>query len=154
MLDHLVIAHGESCQNLNHSAEFWRSFSVQKEEEILADFSSSQSKFLLVAIHENRIIGGLGFVGSEGPVHGKNGSLGVSIQNEFAGLGLGTHLIQLCIENAKKLGFHRIELSVRTFNKAGIALYEKMGFQKIGTLREIAFIDGKYVDEFSCQLVL
>ena len=49
---------------------------------------------------------------------------------------------------------HRIQLSVRTINDAGIRLYEKVGFERIGTLKEVAFIEGQFYDEFSYQLIL
>lgn len=154
MLKHLTITHTESYKNMNQTADFWKSLSVEKEADILSDFESSDSKFMIVSTHEDKIIGGLGFVGSPGQFHRKNGSLGMSVQNEFSGLGLGTHMLEFSIDTAKNYGFHRMELSVRSYNEAGIALYEKTGFKRIGILKEIAFIDGEYVDEYSYQLIL
>lgn len=154
MLTHLCTSHNESYRNMNQKAEFWKSFPIAKEKEILADFESSETKFMIAATDESKIIGGLGFVGAQGQFHIKNGSLGMSIQNRFSNLGLGTHMMRLAIETAMNLGFHRMELSVRTYNEAGIALYERVGFQRSGLLKEIAFIDGEYVDEYSYQLIL
>jgi len=50
--------------------------------------------------------------------------------------------------------FWSVELSVRTHNTAGINLYEKVGFKKVGLLKEIAFIDDTYCDEFMCEIIL
>ncbi len=154
MLTHLFTSHSESYKNMNNSAEFWKSFPVEQEKTILADFEASDSKFMITAIYEGRIVGGLGFMGAQGQFHKKNGSLGMSIQNEFSNLGLGTQMMEFAIEAARNCGFHRMELSVRTYNEAGIALYEKVGFQRIGLLKEIAYIDGEFVDEFSYQFIL
>ena len=74
--------------------------------------------------------------------------------NEFSNSGLGTQMLQYTLELSKEIGFHRVELTVRTYNQPGIKLYEKLGFQKIGLLSDAAFIDGAFVDEYSFQIIL
>jgi putative acetyltransferase len=46
------------------------------------------------------------------------------------------------------LNLSRIELEVYTDNAAGLALYQKFGFEIEGTLRDYAFRDGQYVDSY------
>ena len=70
-----------------------------------------------------------------------NASVAMGVEAEFHGMGLGTELLNYVFEIAKSLKYHRLQLTVRTFNNAGIALYEKMGFRRVGELEEIAFID-------------
>jgi len=154
MLDHLFKTHTESYRNMNQTANAWKLISIEKETEILSDFRSSDSKFMIVALDNSNIIGGLGVVGSLSHFHCKNATLGMSIQKKYSNLGLGTQMMKLAIDTARKVGFHRLELKVRTFNEAGIALYEKCGFEKIGTLKEAALIDGIYFDEYSYQMLL
>ena len=154
MLNHLQATHSESYKNLNQTAEFWHDFSVEKEKEILSDFSSSKSKFLIVATIAEKIIGGLGVVASQGPFHNKNGRIGMSIQSDFSNLGLGTHMMEFAKDTARSYGFHRLELTVRSYNTPGISLYEKTGFEKVGTLKQVAFIDRMFVDEHYYQLLL
>lgn len=122
MLEHLKTTHTESYKNMNQSAEFWKNMSLADEQKILADFESSKSKFMLVAVSENRIVGGLGFVGYQAEFVKHSGQLGMSIQQAFANSGLGTEMMKYTIELAKGFGFHRIDLSVRTYNEPGIAL--------------------------------
>lgn len=153
MLDHLKTTHKESYKNMNQSAAFWESMSISDEKNILTDFETSKSKFMLVAVSENRIVGGLGFVGYQAEFVKHSGQLGMSIQNAFSNVGLGTEMMKYTLELAKDFGFHRIDLSVRTYNINGIALYEKVGFKRIGLLKHAAFIDGQYVDEYSYQFV-
>ena len=154
MLRHLKITHSESYKNLNQTAEFWDHITLDQEQQIISNFESSDDKIMIAAFCGNEIIGGLGLIGETAPFQSKNCTLGMSIQNEFSNLGLGTHLMNLAIANAKSMGFHRIGLTVRTHNEAGILLYEKMGFRRIGILKEVAFFDNKFCDEYSYELIL
>lgn len=154
ILQHLQISHAESYRNLNQTAAFWRQFSIEEEKRILSDFESAKNKFMLVAFVGDKIIGGLGLVGQGAEFNKHNASLGLSIQKAYCNTGLGTQLMTYAMTMAKEAGFHRIELTVRTYNKPGLALYEKLGFQRIGLLKDVAFIDGKFEDEFSFQKIL
>jgi RimJ/RimL family protein N-acetyltransferase len=154
MLQHLQISHRESYKNMNQSAEFWLNFHVEDEKRILGEFESARNKFMLSVWFEGKIVGGLGLVGHGAEFVKHNASLGMSIQNAFCNSGLGTELMKTAIKLAKEIGWHRIDLTVRTYNTGGIKLYEKSGFERIGLLKDAAFIDGKYVDEYSYQLIL
>lgn len=154
ILNHLRVSHTESYKNLNQPAEYWNGFTVEDEAKILTDFENTKNKFMLCAFYNDKIIGGLGFAGYQAEFVRKTGSLGMSIQNDFSNSGLGTAMMQYTLELAKEFGFHRVDLTVRTYNQPGIKLYEKMGFQRIGHLKDAAFIDGEFVDEFSYQRIL
>ncbi len=154
LLSHLRITHSESYRNLNQSAEYWNKFSVEDEAKILTDFENAKNKFMLCAFYNDRIVGGLGFVGYHAEFVRKNGSLGMSIQSEFSNHGLGAAMMQYALELAKEFGFHRVDLTVRTYNRPGIKLYEKLGFLKVGLLKDAAFIDENFVDEYSYQIIL
>ena len=56
-----------------------------------------------------------------------------------------------CIEIAKQLGIWNIRFTVRTYNPAGIHLYEKMGFRRVGILHSVAKVGDKYCDEYLYQ---
>ncbi len=49
------------------------------------------------------------------------------VQNAFSNMGLGSAMMKLAIETAKNKGFQRIDLTVRSFNRPAIALFEKVG---------------------------
>ncbi|MES2803608.1 MAG: GNAT family protein [Bdellovibrionota bacterium] len=154
ILRHLRITHAESYKNLNQSVQHWNNFSASDEEKILADFENSAAKFMLVAFYEDRIVGGLGFWGYQAEFVKRSAGIGMSIQKEFCGSGLGTEMMNYTLVQAKQMKFHRIDLTVRTFNEAGIKLYEKVGFERVGLLKDAAFIDGEYVNEYSYQKIL
>ncbi len=154
VLQHLKISHKESYRNLNQGSAHWDTVSVEEESKFLADLEAGKNRFMIVAWVDGKIVGGLGLFSQAAEFVRHNATLGMSIQNAYSNSGLGTHLMNTALENAKQIGLRRIDLTVRTYNTAGIALYEKVGFQRIGLLKEIALIDGQYVDEYSYQLLL
>jgi len=73
----------------------------------------------------------------------------IGVLQEYAGQGVvGTGLSRAMEDWAKRVGIHRLELSVMTHNIAAVALYRKMGFEIGGTARDTLFVDGRYVDEY------
>ena len=71
--------------------------------------------------------------------------MGISVLQEFWGLGAGKALVQACIECARAAGYLQMELSVVRDNERAVGLYKKMGFVEIG-LNERGFRkqDGTY----------
>ncbi len=80
---------------------------------------------------------------------------GISHNNRFAwisigfgaeierGKGYGYEALSLAIEYIfNELNLDRLQLNVISYNKAGIKLYEKLGFIKEGIYREAVFRDG------------
>jgi RimJ/RimL family protein N-acetyltransferase len=49
---------------------------------------------------------------------------------------------------ARRVGLHRLELTVMPHNERAIALYQKRGFSIEGEISHSLYIDGEYVDEF------
>ena len=64
------------------------------------------------------------------------------------GRGMGTEATELMLDHAfRRLGLHRVGLSVFAFNERAIRAYQKAGFHVEGRLREAIWRDGHYVDE-------
>jgi RimJ/RimL family protein N-acetyltransferase len=155
LLDHLRISHRESYQNLNRDGQYWEKVTLEEEEKILTNIENANMRFMLGAFDNDKIVAGLGIFGSDpGTFTRFTGMLGISIQKAFQNTGLGTAMMNYAIEKCKESGLHRLELSVRTYNPEGIALYEKVGFRRIGTLTDTAFIDGKFVSEYLYEKIL
>ena len=56
---------------------------------------------------------------------------------------------QIILDVAKKVGYEQAELEVVAENKDAIHLYEKLGFEKYGTLPDsMKFADGSYMDAY------
>ena len=153
LLQHLKTLFHESYQNMNYSADYFDNFPVAKEAQILEDFCTSSEKFMISAFHNNQIIGNLGIFGLGG-FSKHSARLGMGIEKSYQGQGLGKELIKYALELAKENGLHRIDLTVRTFNSSGIRLYESMGFSKVGILRDVVFIDGKFESEYMYEKLI
>ena len=154
LLNHLKNVSNQSYQNMNSPKNNWDNFSVEEEAKILADFASSSGKFMISSFDGDRIIGNLGCFGMGGEFLKFNSRIGMGLEKEFHNVGLGTSLLNYAIEIAKQNKIHRLELTVRTFNEGGIALYEKVGFRRVGILKEIASIDGIFYDEYMYEMIL
>jgi RimJ/RimL family protein N-acetyltransferase len=60
------------------------------------------------------------------------GELGMLVDREWRGHGVGSALIQATIAWARDQGLHKLSLEVFAHNAAGIALYRKCGFIEEG----------------------
>ena len=72
----------------------------------------------------------------------------IGISEKYRGQGIGKALFESLDEWAKTCPLHRLELTVVKTNDAGVALYEKAGFQIEGVKKDSLFINGEYVDEY------
>jgi len=75
------------------------------------------------------------------------GELGILLKKEARGRGLGEKLFKKIIEKAiKELKIKIIRLDVYSDNNIAINLYKKMGFKKLGTIKNGAGYYGKLAD--------
>ena len=122
------------------SAEMWRERLSEPPEGL----------YSLVACVEREVVGSLGLETSPTRWRMRHvGSIGMAVRDDWQGKGVGTALMEAALELADNwLNLTRIELRVYTDSAAGIALYEKFGFEVEGTHRRLAFRDGEYVDAY------
>ena len=79
--------------------------------------------------------------------------LALGVRRDFRRRGIGRRLMDGVIEKAWQSGLERIELIVWADNRPAIDLYEKLGFQREGVLRNFRFLDGKYTDAVMMALL-
>ena len=74
---------------------------------------------------------------------------GVAIHPDFGGKGFGKKMMQIVLNMCEEQGAKRIELSTATTNINAIRLYESVGFEKEGVLRNYTFLksENRYLDE-------
>ncbi len=51
------------------------------------------------------------------------------------------------------LNLHEIQLDVMSFNERAIRCYEKAGFKQYGRRRESEYVNGKYYDRISMDIL-
>ncbi|SDQ93794.1 Protein N-acetyltransferase, RimJ/RimL family [Virgibacillus subterraneus] len=68
-------------------------------------------------------------------------------EKEYWGKGYGTEALQMLLEYAfLELNLHRVSLRVFSLNERAIHIYNKLGFEKEGVMRESLYRNGKWHD--------
>ncbi|HET7421006.1 MAG TPA: GNAT family N-acetyltransferase [Candidatus Dormibacteraeota bacterium] len=62
------------------------------------------------------------------------------------GRGIGSAILKNLIEDARELGYKTIVASIATDNRGGLALYKKLGFEVVGTIRDAAHKFDRWMD--------
>ena len=78
----------------------------------------------------------------------------IYVERAWRGKGVGRGLLEQLIELARQNGFHKLVLSAFPFDAGGMALYEKLGFRRVGVYREQGVLDGKWVDTIIMEKLL
>jgi len=78
----------------------------------------------------------------------------VYVERAWRGKGVGRALLEQLIERARAIGFHKMVLAAMAFNTAGIALYTRAGFERVGIYREQGQLDGRWVDVTIMEKIL
>lgn len=76
------------------------------------------------------------------------------VERSWRGKRVGGRLLQILIERARRLGYHKMVLSAFLFNPAGLALYQKSGFRVVGIYKEQGLLDGRWVDTIIMEKLL
>ena len=78
----------------------------------------------------------------------------IGVLQAYTGRGVGAALFEEAERWAREHAITRLELTVMTHNRAGLALYHKRGFVVEGLLRNSLKVDGHYVHEYSMAKLL
>lgn len=78
----------------------------------------------------------------------------VYVERASRGKGIGRRLLDRLVELARECGYHKMVLSALASNDAGIALYARAGFTRVGIYREMGLLDGKWVDTLIMEKLL
>jgi len=75
------------------------------------------------------------------------GVMGLAVAPGERRRGVATALLAAAEQLARTRGAHKLSLHVLSTNTAALGLYERLGFQREGTLRQEFRIGGQYVDD-------
>jgi len=106
----------------------------------------SRGDIQMIAVVHRQVVGWCDIVSQQWPGFEGVGRLGMGVDKEYRGQGLGTRLATLTMEAAFARGFRRIELEVYASNEAAVHVYEKLGFVIEGRKIRARFLDGEYYD--------
>lgn len=122
--------------------------SLEQWRQKLAD--PPEGTYNLVATADDRVVGMISVHTFPNRARRRHaGAIGISVNAEWQGKGVGTALMRAALEFADNwLGLTRLELEVFADNESAIRLYERFGFKHEGTLRQHALRNGRYVDSY------
>lgn len=70
----------------------------------------------------------------------------VYVQRDHRGRGLGAQVLQVLIDEAQRRGVHAMIGGIDASNAGSIALHERLGFRHVGTLPQVGFKFGRWLD--------
>lgn len=126
---------------------------IAQEEDWIRSFIEHDNSLLLIAEHENQILGNIDLTGNRRKVMEHTALIGMGIAKEFRNIGLGTALLSECVDWAKQNPIlELIWLQVYTDNKLGVSLYKKMGFSENGLIKNFFKHKGNYYDNLTMSM--
>lgn len=129
-------------------------YSVEEELKIIRDSLEKESSLMLIGKINCRIIAHLFLDISSQPRLSHIGHLGICLKQQYWGLKIGKHLIDIAIIWAKNKSLKKIQLQVRHDNARAVKLYQSSGFKIEGLLTQSIQIDEKSFDEYIMGLDL
>ena len=135
---------GSETDNLTFGAE-GLSLTISQEADFIRKFAGNPGSVMIVAFDEGELIGtGAVSVVSGKPRFAHRSEIAISVRKDYWGKGIGTGIMNVLMDFAKKSGAEVLELEVRSDNEAAISLYKKFGFEKIGTNEKFFKINGEF----------
>ena len=128
---------------------------LDEEQKLIAECAASTNSVFLVAEAGGGLVGLLAAHGGKRRATRHEAVLAVSVDAGWRGRGVGTALMERCVEWARSTGVvTRLELKVFTRNVVAIRLYERFGFATEGVCRRAIFREGRYEDNRLMALLL
>ena len=125
-----------------------RTITVEEQRDHIERLLLQENSTTFVVEHNEQLVGYLEAVGGQLRRIRHSVHIVIGILQDFTGRGIGGHLFAALEEWAHQKSITRMELTVMTHNKAGLALYRKRGFEIEGTKKHSLLINGQYVDEY------
>jgi RimJ/RimL family protein N-acetyltransferase len=127
---------------------------IDYEVKWIRSFMESENSLLLVATHNDKILGNLDLRGGQRTKIRHTAVIGMGMLKEWRNIGLGTLLMECVITWARENPVLEILwLQVFASNVAGVSLYKKMGFEISGRQKDFIKIqDETYTDNITMDL--
>lgn len=127
---------------------------LDEELEFICARINPPNSTALVALVDGRIVGLLDVLGEALAETSHVGTLGISVDRQWRGRGIGGALLDAMVRWAQKHGVARIQAAVWENNPRALALYERHGFVREGVCRRAVIRDGRSIDTILIARVL
>jgi putative acetyltransferase len=118
---------------LQTSADFQKK-TLEEQEAFIERAIKAPTSFFLLALHCGKVIGSCDFVNFKDSKRSHRGGLGISVDYDFRGEGIGEGMMKALIQSAKIFSQIKfIELDVMEPNTGTLKMYLKLGFKVLHT---------------------
>ncbi len=130
-LENFILTHKQTDFLLSCPDEI--KMTADDEAQYLKEKAVSENEIEIIAVIDEILIGtaGIECIGNRYKTRHR-AEFGISIDEKYWGLGIGSALTEACIECAKKAGYVQLELNVVSGNESAVQLYKKFGFTEFG----------------------
>ncbi len=130
-------------------------YTLKQEEDYIKRNNKSLKSLLLLAFVNGEFAGTCSFdrkLGSRRYIH--RASVGIALLQEFTERGIGTLMFTRLLEEAKRAGYEKCELSLVEGNDIAYNMYKKLGFRECGRISKAnKYADGTYADEILMEVI-
>lgn len=129
-------------------------YTLDAEKQYLESPSdTSACSFIIVTLSENKLIGTVSLEKINNI--NRTATLGIFIgDKDYRNSGYGTEAIRLILDfGFNYLNLNNIKLDVMSFNERAQNCYKKCGFKEYGRRRKCVFVNGKYYDRISMDIL-
>jgi len=110
---------------------------------------------LLVAVEAGEVVGyGCLSPFRDKPAYRNSAETSVYVHPEHQRKGIGRHLVEALVERARTIGFHTLIAGITTGNVGSVLLHEALGFQLVGTFRQVGYKFDVWQDVEFYQLMI
>ena len=120
-------------------------YTLEKERELLQSFKDNPNSLMLCCFVGDELAGNCNLQFFPQIKCRHRASVAIALYKAFWGQGIGSAMFEAMIDAARERGVEQIELEYIDGNARGRALYEKMGFVRVGEHPDaIKLKDGSY----------
>jgi putative acetyltransferase len=130
---------------------------ISRAESMISGLTPNDHMFVAEVEEDGvkRVVGVIGLNVNQSPRVRHSASLGIMINRDYQGKGIGRALLNKVIDLADNwLMLVRLELGVFTDNERAINLYKSLGFEIEGTKRCAIIRNGQYADEYMMSRIV
>lgn len=139
---------------LTTQAEFH--FDIERQRAWIRSHQEDERKLILLALHEDRVVGLLDLANAAKQRIRHNGEFGISVAVAYRRSGIARKMISTMLDWARNNALiEKVALKVTANNPGAVRLYSDLGFQEAGRLkREIKLEDGTYWDTIIMEQIV
>ena len=131
VLENFILTHEQTDYLLSYPDE--NTITADEEGQYLQKKTDSPDGIEILAEVDGTVAGlaGIEAIGDKYKVRHR-ADFGISVDKNYWGLGIGTALMEACIQCAKEAGYEQLELNVVTENDRAVDMYRRAGFKEFG----------------------